>query len=48
MGEAALPTVTDEMLQGTLHRIRPYTVCVLMVGPSFQEPGPAGESPWQI
>lgn len=44
-GDAALPAVTDEMLQEALHRIRPYTVCILKVGPSFQEPGPVPPPP---
>src|SRR6516164_6619770 len=35
---------TDEMLQGALQHIRPYTVCILKAGLSFQEPGPARES----
>ena len=42
--DSALPAVTDEMLQGALQHIRPYTVCILKAGPSFQEPGPARES----
>ena len=41
--DSALPAVTDEMLQGALHHVRPYTVCILKAGPSFQEPGPARE-----
>jgi hypothetical protein len=41
--DSALPAVTDEMLQGALHHIRPYTVCILKAGPSFQEPGSARE-----
>ena len=42
--DSALPPVTDEMLQGALQHIRPYTVCILKAGLSFQEPGPARES----
>ena len=42
--DSALPAVTDEMLQGALQHIRPYTVCILKTGPSFQEPGPAREN----
>jgi hypothetical protein len=42
--DSALPAVTDEMLQEALHHIRPYTVCILKAGPSFQQPGPARES----
>ena len=42
--DSALPAVTDEMLRGALQHIRPYTVCILKAGPSFQEPGPARES----
>ena len=42
-GGAALPAVTDEMLGEALQHIRPYTVCILRAGPSFQEPGPARE-----
>jgi hypothetical protein len=42
--DSALPAVTDEMLQGALQHICPYTVCILKAGPSFQEPGPARES----
>jgi hypothetical protein len=40
-GDAALPPVTDEMLQHALGTIRPYTVCVLKAGPGFRAPGPA-------
>lgn len=43
-GEAGLPAVTDEMLRDALQGIRRYTVCILKVGPGFQEPGPARES----
>ena len=43
-GEAGLPAVTDEMLQGALHGVRRYTVCILKAGPAFQEPGPAREA----
>jgi len=43
-GEAALPTVSDEVLRDALQATRPYTVCVLKAGPRFQEPGPARES----
>ena len=43
-GDAALPAVTDEMLRDALQGIRPYTVCILKVGPGFQEPGPARDS----
>ena len=42
--DSALPAVTDQMLQEALQHIRPYTVCILKAGPSFQEPGPARES----
>ena len=42
--DSALPAVTDEMLQGALQHIRPYTICILKAGPSFQEPGPGRES----
>ena len=41
--DSALPAVTDQMLQGALQHIRPYTVCILKAGPGFQEPGPARE-----
>jgi hypothetical protein len=40
-GDAALPSVTDEMLHDALGTIRPYTVCILKAGPGFREPGPA-------
>ena len=43
-GEAALPAVTDGILRDALQGIRPFTVCTLKAGPSFQEPGPARES----
>ena len=46
--DSALPAVTDEMLQGALHHVRPYTVCILKAGPSFQEPGPARKAGWRI
>src|SRR5215469_17343575 len=43
-GDAALPTVTDEMLRDALERTRPYTVCILKATPAYQPPGPARES----
>jgi predicted ester cyclase len=46
-GDAALPAVTDETLREALQHIRPYSVCILKVGPSFQEPGPERES-WVV
>ena len=43
-GQAAPPAVTDQMLRDALHRVRPYTVCILHAAPLYQEPGPARES----
>ena len=42
-GEAALPTVTDQILQDALQGVRPYTVYILKAGQGYQEPGPEGE-----
>ena len=42
-GEAALPAVTDQILQDALQGIRPYTVYILKAGRGYQEPGPERE-----
>ena len=43
-GDDGLPAVTGETLREALQHIRPYAVCILKAGPSFQEPGPERES----
>lgn len=43
-GSSALPEVTDEMLQASLQKVRPYTVVVLKAGPNFSMPGPDRDS----
>jgi predicted ester cyclase len=44
IGDAALPSVTGDMLQHALQATRPYTVCILKAGPRFAEPGPDRDS----
>jgi hypothetical protein len=42
-GEAALPAVTDQILQDALQGVRPYTVYILKAGRGYQEPSPERE-----
>ncbi len=41
---AALPEVTDEMLNESLPKLRPYTLVILKAGPNFSVPGPDRDS----
>jgi hypothetical protein len=38
--DSSLPEVTDDMLQGALQSVRPYTIVILKPGPNFSAPGP--------
>lgn len=42
--ESSLPQLTDEEFNQELTKVRPYTVCILKAGPSFERPRPDVQS----